>query len=158
MSHPQKPQRTRWIGPPELLDESHTSATLYATLNDPQLPYHNTACEIVDTLLEKGLTPEVIQLYNQRAEGITLSPKLLCFETGDGYRAEPDIQWTPDVMHALMRLLCSKVLISRLKKCPECSTYFFDHTKRNNAIYDTRRCAGRVRMRRSRTAKRAAAV
>jgi hypothetical protein len=133
----------------ELYDESYMRGALLKTLNNPRTPYHLPLREVVDALLEHGLTPEVVELYNQRFGEFTLSAKLVCLETGrGGYVAQPYIQWTPDIVHALIRLLCSKALVPRLKHCEVCGRYFFDDSLRNNRRHDTPQCTSRASSRR----------
>jgi CGNR zinc finger len=45
---------------------------------------------------------------------------------------------------ALLKLFQSPASLRRVKKCPECDRYFFDTTKRNNAIYDVKTCTNRA--------------
>jgi hypothetical protein len=161
-------RRRKPVPIPEFLRQTiygkHAWSVLLEVLWNQQHRDHDAVAEIIDVLIDKGTGLEALheatQRFTQWARGKPMPPIELGVTTdANGHLMvyEEDEHADP-VLLALKAFLMSEASRPRVKRCPECGHYFFDKTKRNNAMYDTRRCASRVRVRRSRANRRAEAI
>jgi hypothetical protein len=116
--------------------------TLLLALNTPLHPDCGRARAVVDCLVRQGLAAVTIDAFNQLF-GAEVMPLRLARDLVDGV---PVI--TPDVAAQHIPLALWHLLRSdqptRLRRCPECHTYFFDRTRNASQRYCTGRCTSRA--------------
>ena len=107
-------------------------------------PNHRAVQEVVDSLIAQGLTQATIDTYN-RYFGTQTVPLRLALNRDD---RESILNATPDVSPANVAVALWKLLTSheptRLRRCPECQTYFFDRTRNRKKQYCSPRCTSRA--------------
>ena len=159
---------------PKFLRETIYSTTYCSTLLDvlsnPQHSQYERVVDVISPLIEKGAKNETAreawQRFNRWFQGQPETwgdkPWSGGLEDyvpgawdpdGDDLEIVPSDDISPSTYASLKAFLESRPSRRRLKRCLECQAYFFDRTKRNNAVYHTPACANRAGVRRFRAAR-----
>jgi hypothetical protein len=115
-------------------------STILGALNHPGYPNQSQVREVVNCLIA-GNPQQAVRLFNRYFGDHTIDLRLRFFQLAEEFVILDNVPPTR-LPTALQKLLLSPDSL-RMKKCPECSKYFFDRTRRRNQKY----CNARKRVR-----------
>jgi hypothetical protein len=112
--------------------------------------HHPPVRAVLDALAEKGIEAAVDAFHREFANERPPPHRLKVHEVSGRKIVMEEHPMT--LARALKELLLS-YQPERVKRCPECGNYFFDRTKRANAVHDRKRCTNLALDRKYKAAK-----